>query len=360
VDPEAYRQYVAEEESGYSWLCAVPPAPSQIIDGGGGKQFGGLVKFDPAQVENFSRFKELCLLLPRRTEGFALRTKKWMIFEIEGISVEAPIPLQNQLDTELVLVSDADKESLRTVLPRGEHPISSASDFVVGKGEGKIFLLYGGPGTGKTLTVECVANDTFRPLLRLTAQDVGLNNDVEAHLRKWFSLAAKWDASVLIDEADLFLEQRKEGDLRRNSLSTVFLRSMEYYKGVLFLTTNRPGHIDDSFISRITCPIAYHTLSPETKSKIVLKFVKRFEETGNIVIEPAAARYLISNCKELNGRQIRNVLQNAVASAEIKLRADRRFAAGLSREEITGDELVTVNLRHVKAAIDRQQASKST
>jgi hypothetical protein len=353
VDPEAYRQYVAEE-SRYSWLYTAPPAPAQIFDGGGGKRFGGMVEFDPAHAESFSRFQELCLLLPRRTEGFALRTKKWMIFEIEGISIEAPIPLQNQLDSELVLVSDADKESLRTVLPRGEHPISSASDFVVGKGEGKIFLLYGGPGTGKTLTVECVANDTCRPLLRLTAQDVGLQDDVEAHLRKWFSLAAKWDAILLIDEADLFLEQRKEGDLQRNSLSTVFLRSMEYYKGVLFLTTNRPGHIDDSFISRITCPIAYHTLSPETKTKIVQKFVKKFEETGNIVIEPAAARYLISNCKELNGRQLRNVLQNAVASADIKLRGERRFAAKLGREEDLDPGLVTVSLHHVKAAVERQ------
>lgn len=353
VDPEAYRQYI-EAENRFTRIYKVPPAPSQILDGGGGQRFGGLVEFHSDQVETFSRFKELCLLLPRRTEGFALRTKKWMVFEIEGISANAPIPLQNQLETELVLVSDADKESLRTVLPRGGHPISTASDFVVGKGEGKIFLLYGGPGTGKTLTVECIANDTCRPLLRLTAQDVGLHNDVEANLRKWFSLASKWDAILLIDEADLFLEQRKDGDIQRNSLSTVFLRSMEYYKGVLFLTTNRPGHIDDSFISRITCPIAYHTLSLETKGKIVQKFVKKFEETGNIVIEPTAARYLTSHCKELNGRQLRNVLQNAVATAEIKLRNDRRFAAGIGREELVGADEVIVKVGHVKAAVERQ------
>lgn len=350
VDPDAYRQYAGLAEGDF------PPRPSPVADGGGGSRYGYLTDFEPANSETYGRIKEVSVLLPRRIEGFGLRTKRWMVFEIDKISDEAPMPSQNQLETELVLVSDADKDSLRTVLPKGEHPIGLSSDFIPGKGEGKIFLLYGPPGTGKTLTVECVANDTCRPLLGLTAQDVGLAYDVEAHLRKWFYLAAKWDAILLIDEADLFLEQRKEGDLGRNSLSTVFLRTMEYYKGVLFLTTNRPGHIDDSFISRITCPIAYHRLSAETKEKIVRKFVKRFEETGTIEVEPAAVKYLVGNCQDLNGRQLRNVLQNAVASAEVKLRAERRFAANRGRPpgEAQDQSIVSVKMHHVKAAVERQ------
>lgn len=77
-----------------------------------------------------------------------------------------------------------------------------------------------GPSTGKTMTVECVANDTQRPLLALTAADIGLREDSEAKLRMWFTLATKWDAILLIDEADLFLERRREGDVDRNSLVT--------------------------------------------------------------------------------------------------------------------------------------------
>jgi hypothetical protein len=351
VDPAAYRQYLTEENEDHFWTTPLPPQETPILDGGGGHRFSGLTDYVPSQKDPFPRLNELCLLLPSRTEGFALRNKRWMIFEIEGISERPPVPSENQLDTELVLVTDADKESLRTVLPRGESPLSSASDFVEGKGEGKIFLLYGGPGTGKTLTVECVANDTCRPLLRLTVQDVRLENDVEANIRKWFTLAAKWDAILLIDEADLFLEQRKDGDLQRNSLSTIFLRTMEYYKGVLFLTTNRAGHIDDSFISRITCPIAYNPLSDETKAKIVEKFVKKFQETGSIIVEKSAAVYLKANCKDLNGRELRNVLQNAVATAEIKERAKRRLA------QLAGEDLppiiVTVGIRHISAAVER-------
>lgn len=355
IDPDAYRQhrYDAEPGSGRSAILHLRDHQSNNIgdkigDGGAGPRLRGLVNFSPAESEQFPLLKETVILLPRTAEGFALKTKRWMVFEIDSISEQEPLSVDNQVESELILVSDKDKDVLRTVLPRGQHPVGVTRDFVDGKGEGKIFLLYGGPGTGKTLTVECIANDTRRPLLRLTAQDVGLSEKVESHLRKWFTLAAKWNAILLIDEADLFLEQRREGDLERNSLSTVFLRTMEYYKGVLFLTTNRPGHIDDSFISRITYPIFYPALSPETKKRLVEKFVLRFEETNTVEFEQAAVRHLKNNCEEFNGRQIRNVLQNAVASAEISLRTKRR--SGKAHDH----ELVHVNLGQMKAAAERQ------
>jgi ATP-dependent Lon protease len=42
------------------------------------------------------------------------------------------------------------------------------ADSVRGKGSGRIFLLHGEPGVGKTLTAECVAEATRRPLLSIT------------------------------------------------------------------------------------------------------------------------------------------------------------------------------------------------
>jgi hypothetical protein len=381
VDPESYRHYekfdhYAENEDDFNFAeemyntlnqlelqttgqgavrveYTTPMTGGAVLDGG--RKFDELTTFEPHNSESFARRNELCLLLPPTVQGFGLDNKSWMVFEVEDLSDEPPKSSQNQLDTELVLVSDADKEALRTVLPRGKTAIASPSDFVDGKGEGKVFLLYGGPGTGKTLTVECLANDTERPLLRLTAQDVGLASQSESHLRKWFALAARWHAILLIDEADLFLEQRKEGDIQWNSLSTVFLRTMEYYKGILFLTTNRPGHIDDSFISRITCPIEYPELSLQTKEMIIERFVTRFEETNSISVAPEAIRHLVEHCQDLNGRQIRNVLQNAVAYAENKPRVENRSSSAKpAHQQGSSSQVVTVNLRHVKAAVERQ------
>ena len=41
---------------------------------------------------------------------------------------------------------------------------------------------------------------------------------MEDQLTKWFTLAEKWGAVVLIDEADVYLEKRQTTDLNRNSL----------------------------------------------------------------------------------------------------------------------------------------------
>ncbi len=39
---------------------------------------------------------------------------------------------------------------------------------------------------------------------------------------------------VLLDEADVFLEQRSLANLERNALVSVFLRVLEYYDGNLY------------------------------------------------------------------------------------------------------------------------------
>lgn len=44
---------------------------------------------------------------------------------------------------------------------------------------------------------------------------------------------------VLLDESDVFLEEREKTDLQRNALVSVFLRVLEYYEGILILTSNR-------------------------------------------------------------------------------------------------------------------------
>lgn len=41
---------------------------------------------------------------------------------------------------------------------------------------------------------------------------------MESQLSNWFRLAEQWGAVMLIDEADVFLEQRSKTDLHRNSL----------------------------------------------------------------------------------------------------------------------------------------------
>ena len=53
------------------------------------------------------------------------------------------------------------------------------------------------------------------------------------------------------------MEHLSVQDIERNSLAAEFLRALEYFKGVLFLTTNRVGHFDEALISRINITIYY-------------------------------------------------------------------------------------------------------
>ena len=66
---------------------------------------------------------------------------------------------------------------------------------------------------------ECIAQYTKRPLLSLTTADIGVDpSSAERSLNFYFNRAKLWDAVLLIDEADIFMERRETMDLGRNSL----------------------------------------------------------------------------------------------------------------------------------------------
>jgi len=106
---------------------------------------------------------------------------------------------------------------------------SMTSDIIEGKGKGLVILLHGGPGTGKTLTAESVAEVAQRPLYRVTCGDIGTDPEgVEKYLDSVLYIGTLWGCVVLLDEADIFLEERTQMDLQRNALVSVFLRVLEY------------------------------------------------------------------------------------------------------------------------------------
>jgi hypothetical protein len=155
---------------------------------------------------------------------------------------------------------------------RGSQAVDGSTendmDLVRGKGLGLIILLRGteffikcystrltnlrGARSWQTCTAECIADLVDKPRYPITCGDRGSSaEDVEKNLKKHFTLASRWDCMMLLDEADVFLAKRKLEDLQRNSIVSVFLRMLEYYKGLLFLTTNRVGTFDEAFTSRV-------------------------------------------------------------------------------------------------------------
>lgn len=96
---------------------------------------------------------------------------------------------------------------------------------------------------------------------------------------------------------------------------------MEYYRGILFLTTNRVGHIDDAIMSRVHLVVRYEPLKPAARKKIWAQFVEKLmEDRQDFMVEPRATAYIEAFFEdtdiEWNGREIRNgkTASNAVCS----------------------------------------------
>jgi hypothetical protein len=92
--------------------------------------------------------------------------------------------------------------------------------------------------------------------------------DLELQLSNIFEIARQWNALLLLDEADVYLEKRSSQDLVRNRLVSVFLRKIEYYNGVMFLTTNQVYEFDAAIMSRIHLMIKYDNLDKEARRMI--------------------------------------------------------------------------------------------
>lgn len=219
---------------------------------------------------------------------------------------------------------------------------------VQNKGEGRIFLLHGTPGVGKTSTAECIAESTNRPLIAITSGDLGVDTyRVEESLRYFLDLGQRYGALLLLDEADVYLERRRSKDITRNGLVSTFLRALEYYRGVLFLTTNRVQAFDSAFLSRIHVALHYKNLRDEDRERIWRNTFERLEResSGSVVISTAAQSRLLGNGPDnriqslkWNGREIRNAMQMMLAMAESE-----------AREE--GGKVVTVTPKHVAAVV---------
>jgi len=128
--------------------------------------------------------------------------------------------------------------------------------------------------------------------------------ELEGQLSDIFQIASHWNAILLLDEADVYLERRSSQDLCRNSLVAVFLRKLEYLNGIMFLTTNRVTEFDDAILSRIHLMLRYDCLSTEAQKQIWGHFLSRSHTAyGPPSIRDEELVQLVSS--KLNGRQVR-------------------------------------------------------
>lgn len=271
--------------------------------------FGGTGDRDPQGFKNKGSVDisdEVIMTLSPYVYGFSFLSKVWGEMLVDNLA-----PIQFREDAYDKLVMEEAQKTMILSLVETQLGSTTKADLIDGKGGGCIFLLAGEPGTGKTLTAEVTAERLKRPLYMVGVGELGTTADeLEGNLRQILDIASTWNAVLLLDECDIFMEARTDSNIQRNAMVGVFLRLLEYYQGVLFLTSNRAKNIDKAFYSRISMALNFPGLEAEDRYKI---WENNLALNGSNLTE-----YQIEMLSEyeVNGRQIKNVCRNAHALAQ--------------------------------------------
>ncbi|KAI0406697.1 hypothetical protein F4802DRAFT_91149 [Xylaria palmicola] len=285
-------------------------------------------------------------LLPSRLFVYALRNRSFINADIRYLKPvrdtlnpleSLQLPEKHKVMIQSAVFGHLEKKKVRrrATLMNSEF---LDQDIIHGKGRGLAVLLHGPPGVGKTATAEAIAHFYKKPLFPITSGDLGTDPwDVEAKLSEIFRLANLWDCILLLDEAETLLAQRekKDNNIQNSSLVSVFLRTLEYYSGILFLTTNRPDVMDDAVKSRVQVSLQYPRLGlietlaifQTNLDRLIDIEFERARITGDPALEVKSDGILAFAAAHFhrhegngasppwNGRQIRNAFQIAPSIA---------------------------------------------
>ncbi|KAG5659545.1 hypothetical protein KAF25_002104 [Fusarium avenaceum] len=278
------------------------------------------------------------MCLPTSIFGFNMDKKEWVNLDVHYLRDV----VWNTEAFDLLVVQEETKVLIQAVVTNQLRTTENA-DLIQGKGNGLFILLHGKtedlvqaklsrqkgmycPLRRIVSSPKCsVAEVAKKPLYRVTCGDIGTKaEDVEQYLNVVLHLGKTWGCVVLLDEADVFLEQRSLVNLERNALVSVFLRVLEYYDGILILTSNRVGIFDEAFKSRIQLNLRYKNLDRGQRLQIWKNFfirLSRLEQEASkkeqnslsygVNVNEMTAKLDELADANLNGRQIRNAISTA-------------------------------------------------
>jgi hypothetical protein len=210
-------------------------------------------------------------------------------------------------DTELgsKLILPDDHRDLIDVLVNDADII--LEDIVSNKSGGTNILCMGRAGLGKTLTAEVYSETVQKPLYSVHSGQLGTSPDkIDNVLKEILDRAERWGAILLLDEADVYIRQR-DNSMDHNAIVAAFLRNIERYDGISFMTTNRVDDVDDAIISRCAAVVKYtHPEGDELRS-----IWKVLSKNYNIELEDGLIDELVELFEETSGRDVKELLKLA-------------------------------------------------
>jgi SpoVK/Ycf46/Vps4 family AAA+-type ATPase len=216
---------------------------------------------------------------------------------------------------------------------------------------------------------ECAAEASGKILLPSTIGELNRESSAymfEIKLQKLLEYATTWKAVLLLDEADVFLEARDSASSHGNLLSAdrnslvaggllpllilhtqistteltlsapnkVFLKHLEFFSGIVFLTTNRIKAFDPAMKSRIHLAVGYESPESDLRAQLWRSFLHRIPADELDLDEDNLLAEIVGD--KLNGREIAYAVHCATTLARasnVPLRMEHVFTIVRVRRE---------------------------
>lgn len=141
-------------------------------------------------------------------------------------------------------------------------------------GRGLTVLLFGAPGTGKSMMAQVLAHELNLELYRVDISKVvdKYVGETEKSLSMIFREAKKCNVVLFFDECDTIFAKRSDdggsNQASANNKTALLLQEMEAYDGVCVLATNYKHNIDPAFFRRMKYIVEFQFPNPDTREML--------------------------------------------------------------------------------------------
>lgn len=245
--------------------------------------------------------KDDIALLPRFMPGFDLERKSWGLFDVDEVE---PIKFNENAWKHIVL-DESSKNVIEGVVGAFDFSKEAVADE---EQTGLIILLHGPSGTGKTATVEAIADHFRRPLYSLSVCSLPLDTTLLVDtLTSRLDAARSWNAIVLIEAGDILMQTQRHEPIMEDlvRISTI-LEFFEQHRCIVFVTARTTS---TAYMSHFAMTIQYPELDGDSRQTMWTNMLSG--EENNISRRDIEELSRVA----VNGRAMRNIHTTAKALA---------------------------------------------
>ncbi|KAL6547785.1 hypothetical protein OROHE_009490 [Orobanche hederae] len=238
-------------------------------------------------------------------------------------------------------------------------------------------LLFGPPGTGKTMLAKAIANEAGASFINVSMSTITSKwfGEDEKNVRALFTLAAKVSPTIIfVDEVDSMLGQRNRAG-EHEAMRKIKNEFMTHWDGLLskpgerilvLAATNRPFDLDEAIIRRFERRIMVGLPSTENREKILRTLLtkEKFDERLNFkelatMTEGYSGSDLKNLCITAAYRPVRELIQQEILKdQEKKNKAEQGQECGNNSDKT--ERVITIrplNMEDLKEAKNQVAAS---